>query len=228
MKNIVFTLVIFIVSVPSFAHISIITEPHFSNTYSQFEFAVPHGCQGFDTLRLEMTLPSALTRVRPLDSVFGSAIVQTNDQEEATKIIWTKSTELYESDSHAYTVALRAKTPDTPFVTLYFPVVQVCLDADQNEIQAAWVGMGGHDHGAESSELPAPSALLNPPRKLGWNNYYIDQHLHDLSIFNDAEIVWMENSAYSSSDHTMQLILEDENVQLLEMIHPGSEIWVKY
>lgn len=228
MKKTLFSLAILVFSIPAFAHISIVSTPHFSNAYSQFDFAVPHGCEGFDTLRLEMTLPGGLTGVRPLDSVFGDATVETNDQNEPTKITWTKSYDLYGSDSHAYTVSLRAKTPDTPFVTLYFPIVQVCLDADQNEIQSAWVGMGGHDHGSSSEELPAPSVLLNPPRKLGWNNYFIDQHLHDLSIFDDAEIVWMGNSAYSSNDNTMELILADESTSLLEMIHPGSEIWVKY
>ena len=210
------------------AHVSI-TNKLYANSYSQIELAVPHGCEGFDTVKVEVTIPDGFTGVRPLNSVFGPATVELDQEDAIFKIVWTTNkTEPYAIDSHAYSLAFRAKTPDAVFSTLYFPTVQTCEDQDGNIFTSEWIGTQGHDHSDASGVLPSPSALLYPKVTPGWSQFLINEHLHDLSIFSDAEIVWLDSAAYSANPHTVQLIQEDSEASTLSEIHPGSMIWVKY
>jgi len=56
----------------------------------------------------------------------------------------------------------------------------------------------------------------------------VDQHVHDLTVFKDAAIVWAGTAAYSPNAHIMGLIQQEPDTQVLDAIHPGTEIWVKY
>lgn len=210
------------------AHVTV-TNKIYSNSYTQVEMAVPHGCEGYDTVKVEVTLPEGLVgTLRPLDSLFGTATVEVNEEGVAQKIIWTATKPLYRSDSHSYDIAFRTKTPDATFQTLFFPTIQTCEDSDGNTYTTEWVGTDvGHDN-HDSEVKPAPKAVLFPKVSPGWHKFDITDHLHDLSIFNDAEIVWMDKAAYSGNAHTMQMIEEDAEASVLDAIHPGSTIWVKY
>jgi hypothetical protein len=52
--------------------------------------------------------------------------------------------------------------------------------------------------------------------------------IDDLSIFNDAQIVWSGDDAYSGNPNTAELIEAEDDVDTLESIAAGAEIWVKY
>lgn len=210
------------------AHVSV-TNKLYSNSYSQIEMTIPHGCDGFDTVKLEVTLPSGLPGVRPLDSEFGLATTEVDEEGNVTKITWKAKKTLYESDSHAYSIAFRTKTPDAVFSTLYFPTVQTCLSPEGDELTSEWVGINsGHDHEAESEVLPAPYAVLYPKVAPGWHQFTATDHLHDMGIFNDAEIVWKGDEAYSANAHTMTMIEDDATATVLSEIHPAETFWVKY
>lgn len=214
----------------TFAHVNITSETAYAGSHYETEFAIPHGCEGSDTLQVELSLPANFTGIRAIDSTFGPATLEKDSDGNILKIVWMKSeNDLHASDSHAYNFAFRSTLPDTPFVTYYFPTIQTCKTQDGVELKNEWVGTGGHDHSnTDSNTLPAPSMMVYPKRFPGWNKYAVDQHVHDLTVFADAEIVWMGDSAYSANPETMALIEADDSVSTLVEIHPGSEIWVKY
>ncbi|MCE9672058.1 DUF1775 domain-containing protein [Myxococcus stipitatus] len=216
------------------AHIAA-SGPAYVNTTADIQFTVGHGCSGSDTYRLKVSIPETLTGVRPLDSVFGKATVEKDANGTVTAIIWTRAStaDVLPSDTHAHRVGLRARLPDAPFTTLYFPTTQTCIDATGKELTVDWVGTSsGHDHGTDSgtpdAPEPAPALFLLPARKPGWNKYTVNEHVHDLSVFDDALIVWSGNKAYSANPVTQGLIAEEKDAAALTEIHPGTEIWVKY
>lgn len=225
------------------AHVSILSGPHFESSYSEFKLVIPHGCKGvniageehsFDTDRIEVMIDKGygLTGLRPINSEYGKAVITETDTHMI--LTWAKSDAAYASDSHAYNVLFRAKTAATPFTMLYFPSTQFCTTDTGEQIKAEWVGMGTHEHDSamttDMAVKPAPKTYLYPKRLPGWNLYATDQHVHDLTVFNDAQIVWTQDKtkAWSANAEVMKMIVEDENVSVLEEIHPGFEIWVKY
>ena len=76
--------------------------------------------------------------------------------------------------------------------------------------------------------LPAPAIVILPPRFPGWNKFTAPAEIADLSVFNDAEIVWVGEAAYSSNPATAALIEAEDGVTVLESIPADAEIWVKY
>jgi len=223
-----FTAAIF--SIPAaFAHVSVTTAPVFAKKSAKIVLSVPHGCEGADTSKIEVTVPAELTSVRPYPGEFGAVAIESN-AETVTKLTWTKSdADIQPGDTHAYEVALRATLPDAPFTTVYLPTVQYCRDAEGNETSEAWTAIGGeHDHNNPAAENPAPSAFVYPVRAPGWNKYTVNQHVHDFAVFKDAEIVWAGTAAYSPNVEIQALISAEEGVTVLDAIHPGTDIWVKY
>ncbi len=211
------------------AHVSVTSGTAYAGSYYQVDLAVPHGCDGADTESIEVEIPASLSGVRPVFAFTGdsSAVsIEKDGSGAVTKLTYTRSNDAGE-DSNAYSISFRGKLADVPFTTLYFPTTQTCFGG----AVSAWVGTGGHDHhgsSAESSELPAPSMMVYPTRHPGWNEYTAQDHLHDMSIFNDAEIVWKGSAAYSPNTATMEMIEADENSSVLEQIHPDESFWVKY
>jgi hypothetical protein len=67
-----------------------------------------------------------------------------------------------------------------------------------------------------------------PPRMPGWNKYVAPKAITDLSVFDDAQIVWVDDAAYSANEATAALIADEEGVSKLEKIPAKAEIWVKY
>lgn len=197
---------------------------------------VPHGCgddagNHFDTQRVETTIPTDFVSVLPVDATFGKATVIKNETGAVTKIVWAKTeAEVLPADDHFYKLTFRGKLPDKPFTKIAFPTVQHCIGTNGVALTSEWTATedGEHDHNAPNAENPAPTLFIYPARSPGWNKYTVNEHVHDLSVFADAEIVWAGTAAYSANAITLDLIKADTSVTVLDAIHPGTEIWVKY
>jgi uncharacterized protein YcnI len=223
------------------AHVNITgaTGPAIGGQTAELVVNVPHGCGveadgmsvEYDTIAIELQIPAEVTSVRAMDSEFGKATFEKNAEGKITKVIWTRDVDAnppQDGLDYFYKLGLRVGLPNTPFKKLFFPTVQKCA----NDTQVAWVATDGdHDHGGghgSAGDQPAPSVFLWPARSPGWNKYTVTEHVHDLTVFKDAEIVWSGNQAYSFNPETLKLIQAEQGVQVLEQIHPGTEIWVKY
>jgi uncharacterized protein YcnI len=230
------------------AHVGIANAPLISGKTQEIILSVPHGCSemvgdnsvAYDTLRIEVDIPTTLTGLRPLDNVFGNASIVRDDNGAIIKVIWAKdSSNNKGADSHHYNFSLRAKIAAPAFTTVYLPTTQYCMNADGDEITAAWTATnsahGSHKVSAADATTsaqvtanPAPSFLAYPARVKGWNKYTAPDHLHDMSIFNDAEIMWKGEAAYSANPNTTALIKTDNSTTELSEIHPDEIFWVKY
>ncbi|MBU8895651.1 hypothetical protein DRW03_20170 [Corallococcus sp. H22C18031201] len=219
------------------AHVSVTGPgPAVAGASFDADFTLSHGCSGADTFRVRIAIPEGVTSVRPMDSVFGKAVVEKDAATgNVTAVTWTKaSADVLAADTQLYRFTLRAKMPGKPFTTLYFPTTQTCRAADGTESTVEWVGTsGGHDHeggdaGTTPAAEPAPSLFLVPSRLPGWNKYTVTEHVHDLTVFKDALIVWSGTAAYSFNPVTQAQIEQEPGVQPLAEIHPGTDIWVKY
>ncbi|QRK04985.1 YcnI family protein [Archangium violaceum] len=219
------------------AHISVgAPGPAVAGSTQELTFNVGHGCDGADTFRIEVRIPEGVTSVRPLNSEFGKAVVSKDAATNTiTSVTWTKpsSADVLPADTHFYKLTLRARLPDQAFTTLFFPTIQHCRAADGTESTVEWIATTtDHNHGqnagTEPAENPAPALFIVPARTPGWNKYTVDQHVHDMSVFKDAQIVWAGSEAYSPSTYILSLIEKEPNTRVLQAIHPGTEIWVKY
>lgn len=187
-------------------------------------FNVGHGCSGSDTVAVEVKIPAEVTTVRGVPSFFGYADVKTDDSGAVTSVVWTKDTARM-ADDQFYQLQLRIKVPDMPFTTLYFEAVQHCRDKDGNDLDPVdWVGQDESD----SSVEPAPALHILPPTQPGWNKITAATDVADLSVFDNAQIVWVGDSAYSSNPTTKDLIAAENGVSTLDSIRKDDEIWVKY
>ncbi|MGB3621085.1 MAG: DUF1775 domain-containing protein, partial [Ketobacter sp.] len=221
-----------ILSGSALSHVGVASGPAFAGDRTIVDLSVPHGCDGMDTLRVEVDIPEQFTSVQPIDNVFGPATFETNSEGGISKIIWTKPVEnALAADDHYYKLSFRATLPDAPFTVAALPTTQYCQTPDGNETFVSWDELpaeGGHDHHAAGSH-PAPTLMIFPQRFPGWNQYVAPDHLHDMSIFDDAEIVWKNDvEAYSANPVTLQMIESDADVSVLGQIHPGETFWVKY
>ncbi|MET0402574.1 MAG: DUF1775 domain-containing protein, partial [Cystobacter sp.] len=219
-------LAVFLLCQAAEAHIGLSSSaPPIAATTRELSFEVGHGCDGLDTFSIEVRIPEGVGGVRPVDSVFGKAVVIRNDAGRVTAVKWTKpAVEVLLEDTQFYKLTLRAALPNAPFTALYFPTLQTCRSPDGTEKVQEWVGTSsGHGHGlAEgSTQLPAPSLYVLPPRSPGWNKYTVTQHVHDMGFFADAQIVWAGSAAYSPSAYITSLIAEEPQAQVLLQIHPG-------
>ncbi len=225
--------------VSALAHVSVVSAPVFANQSGIVELAIPHGCTvgeaHLDTVRIEITVPASLTSLRPVYGEMGNVSISTvtEDSGAVTKLVWNKpaTTELA-TDTHYYSVKFRAKMPDAPFTRIALPTVQTCLNGVE-EVTVSWdqVSTPGHDHNSSTTDTnPAPLLTVYPQRFPGWNQYttVADQHLHDMSIFKDAEIVWWNEAAYSPNPTIQALIEADDTVTNLSEIHDNATFWVKY
>lgn len=191
-------------------------------------FGVGHGCEGNDTVSISVAIPvEDVTQVRamPGPGAFGDAVLEKNDDGLITRVTWTKP-EALEGDDRYYQFGLRIAVPEVPFKTLFFPTTQVCKTVDGEEITVEWAAEST-GHGEEGPE-PAPSITTMPARTPGWNKYEAEDAIHDLSIFDDALIVWADDAAYSGNSETVKQIEAEEGVELLTEIEAGAAIWVKY
>jgi uncharacterized protein YcnI len=202
------------------AHVDL-EELGFAGERQILDFTVGHGCSGSDTVSLEVRLPAEITSVRALPWAFGNADVLTNDADIPVAVVWTKPAARM-ADDQFYTVSMRVTVPDTPFQTLYFPAVQTCRSASGEETEVEWIGLPG------DPEEPAPALRIVPVRHPGWNRFMPTAPITDLTLFEDAEIVWQGDAAFSSNPATMELIATEPGVTVLAAIAAGTDVWVKF
>jgi uncharacterized protein YcnI len=210
------------------AHVSL-AGPGFAGQTQILTFSIGHGCEGADTSRLEVAIPKEVTSVRAMPNVFGEAEVKTDDAGAALAVVWTKPS-VRPKDDQFYQLAIRAKLPDAPFTTIYFPAKQTCRAADGTETVVDWAATPEQVAAAKMGEEPepAPSISVLPVRLPGWNKYTAKSTIADLKVFNDAQIVWVGDAAYSGNPATQELIKSEAGVTQLTEIKADAEIWVKY
>lgn len=221
------------------AHVSVATGTATANSSQLITLNVPHGCEGFDTNMVEVNLPTSFKLTRPIDSTFGKAVThkETLDEpfelygktytEDVRTLAWNKAAEdVLESDTHLYQFSFRSKIPNTPFKKYYLPTIQSCTTDDESTIKSEWTFKGKTEHG--SSDKPAPALWVIPAYSPGWNEYTVEEEISDLSVFDNAYIVWSGNQAYSGNPVTLKQIEATEDVELLQSIPANTTIWVKY
>lgn len=210
------------------AHVSV-AGPGYAGKNQVLNFGIGHGCEGADTVSLEITIPSDVTSVRAVPNVFGEVEVKTDDTGAVTSVVWTKNT-ARAADELYYTMSIRARMPEAPFTTLLFPARQTCRTAEEQEIVVDWAATPEEVAAAKEGEEPepAPALTLLPAHSPGWNKFDAAKDISDLSVFDDAEIVWVGDAAYSSNPTTTELIEDEDDVDVLTKIESGAEIWVKY
>jgi len=209
------------------AHITIASGPAFANTSQEVTFGVGHGCDGVDTAKVQVEVPTGVTSVRPETSDFGQTDVETDAAGTVVSVTWTKpKASVLDADTQYYKLVVRLKAPDQAFSKLYFPAHQTCRAPDGTETVVDWVGM---DEPAGSTVEPSPELYILPARFPGWNKFTVANGIDDLKgFFSDAQIVWSGNNAFSVNPATTDLIGSTNGVSALTSIAQGDVIWVKY
>lgn len=202
-----------------------------ANTTQVITFGVGHGCEGADTYGIRVEIPSTVTSVRVLPNAFGRATVQTNAAGAVTSVTWQKAdADVAPGDSFYYALQIRARLPDAPFTTVYFPTRQTCRTAGGMTTTVDWVGTSSTpapDGGAAPE--PAPSLTLLPARQPGWNRYTVPAAVSNLAtFFGDAQSVWRATSAWSPNANTTALILSTPGVTPLDALRAMDQVWVRY
>jgi uncharacterized protein YcnI len=212
----------------AWGHVSV-SGPGYAGKSAILTFGVGHGCEGFDTNTIDVSIPPEITSLRGVTSpAFGDPTMVKDDAEIITNVVWTK-TDSRDADDMYYPLAIRTTLPNTPFVTLYFPAHQVCMGEGGEELVTDWAALPGAEPLEDGSEPPpAPALTIMPPRTPGWNKYVVPVEITSLSIFNDALIVWNGDAAYSANAETAALIEAEEGVTTLTSIAADDTIWVKY
>ena len=223
-------------SSPALAHPSLPagTSAVANSTY-EANFGVGHGCAGTDTQSIRVIIPAGVTSVRPVDNVFGPAVVEKDAAGLVTAVSWTRATPVQPADTHFYRLLMRVKLPNTPFTKVWFKVTQTCRAADGSSSVVQWDSTDEEPstHRADAGVSGEPDnaaswVFLVRKRKPGWNRYAVTQRIRDLSVFDDATIVWAGTAAYSSNEDTKALITSEPGTTLLTEIPAGTELWVKY
>ena len=197
----------------AFAHVSV-SGPAFAGKSALLTFGIGHGCEGTDTVKLEVTIPKEVTGVRGVPAVFGDVEVKLNDAMEVTSVVWTKTAAARAADDAYYQVQLRATMPDAPFTTLLFPAKQTCRAADGTETVVDWAASAEEIAAVKDGGVapePAPALIVLPVRAPGWTKFEAKSAISDLSIFSDAEIVWVGDAAYSSNPATAAACGDDDD-----------------
>lgn len=213
----------------AFAHVSV-SGPGYANQNALLTFGVGHGCEGADTYSIEVTIPKEVTSVRAMPNAFGDAVVTADDAGVVSSVKWTKAGKIHEKDDQYYSLQMRVKLPDAPFTTVLFPTKQVCKKADNTELVTDWKATPEEVAAAKMGEEPEPAPALTilPVRFTGWNKFTAKSKIENLAIFDDAQIVWVKDAAYSKNPVTAEQIKSEDGVTVLTAIEANAEIWVKY
>jgi uncharacterized protein YcnI len=128
---------------------------------------VPHGCEGKPTTTLRIKLPEGVIAVKPqpkpgwsLEKVKGAYAKSydyhgTPTSEGVTEVIWSGGS-LADDEYDEFTLRVFL-TPDLKAgETLYFPVVQECVDGSAER----WIETPAAGQSADDLELPAPGLKL--------------------------------------------------------------------
>jgi uncharacterized protein YcnI len=208
------------------AHVSVASGYGFANTSQEITFGVGHGCSGSDTYSVRIEIPAGVTSVRAETSDFGRATVEKDAAQNVVAVHWQKAdADVVDSDANYYKLVLRLKVPNAPFTTITFPTHQTCRMPDGGLTTVDWVAVGETDGGAE----PAPQLKIVPAHRTGWNKLTVPVAVSALgTYFDDAQIVWKGNQAFSANPATAELIQGTSGVEALTALAAGDEVWVKY
>lgn len=205
---------------PAYAHVSA-AGPVFAGSQQVLTFSVGHGCAGADTVGISVAIPPAVTSLRAVPSSFGEPVITTSSAALPLAVAWRKLDARAADDAY-YQMQLRIRVPNAPFTKLYFKVTQTCRDSMGIESIVEWEALPGEE-GEE-----AASVWILPARKPGWNKFTVPVEMTDLTAFDDAEIVWLGDAAYSGNPSIKELITAEPGVTELATVPAASEIWVKY
>jgi periplasmic copper chaperone A len=213
----------------AYAHVSISSGPGYAGQNQIVTFSVGHGCEGADTQSIEVSIPKEVTGLRALPSTFGGTLeVKKDDAGAVTSVVWRKP-DVRAADDLYYEMRLRFKVPDAPFSSVFFSIRQTCRTSGGEERVVDWNGLPGDEPAADGEEAePAAELRVLPARKPGWNKFTVKDKLEDLTVFDDAQIVWSGEAAYSSNEETKKQIAAESDVDELTSIEAGATIWVKY
>lgn len=210
------------------AHVGVISGPVFAGSNAVVTLSVGHGCQGADTVQIEATLPVEVVTVRGAPSFMGDPELIADDTGIVRTLAWKKANARAQDDFY-YQVTFRIAVPDMPFTRLYFPIRQTCRTSGGEERVTEWAAIPTPgEMTSENAPPPAAELVILPARKPGWNKYKVAKSISDLSIFDDAQIVWAGDAAYSSNEATAALIEAEDGVEKLTEIKASTDIWVKY
>jgi uncharacterized protein YcnI len=209
------------VAAPAAAHVGISSGPAAANKSSKITFAVGHGCEGLDTMRVTVDIPAGITSLRALPAAGLGAPTLAKTDDVVTAVTWEKAAaDIRDADDAYYELTFRARIPDAAFSKVAFVVHQFCLDAEGAEVQVDWAG-------EDAAQL-----VIVPSRLPGWNKYTLGAPVAeaDVPIFlGDAQIVWKGTAAYSPNPNIMALISSTPGVTALTGdLAAGDELWVKY
>jgi uncharacterized protein YcnI len=215
------------------AHVGASSATPYANTNAELVFSVGHGCEGLDTYSVKIMIPAGVTGLRVMDNgVFASATIQ-KEGDVVKSVTFTKAqSDVRAEDDGYYKLVVRARLPDKPFNTLYFPAYQVCKSQDGATTKSTdWIAETQNE--SEMGPEPAPALFVLPARNAGWNKYTVPAGVsldakQIAAVFKDALIVWSGDAAYSANANTAAQIAAEDGVTKLEKIAAGDELWVKY
>jgi periplasmic copper chaperone A len=211
------------------AHVSIPSGPANVGSSNVVTFGVGHGCEGADTISIEVSLPAEITSARTVPSPeFGQGEVVLDETGAPIALLWTKDT-ILPGDTAYYMLQARLGSSAVAFTTLYLPVTQTCEAADGTQYVTEWSALPGAPLLEDGSEPPpAPGLSFLPKRYPGWNKWTATAEITSMALFAEAEIVWAGTAAYSANPTTAELIAAEPGVTVLASIPAGTEFWAKY
>lgn len=229
MRRIPFLLLSLFVPALAIAHISGNSTPLVANSTQEIVLGVGHGCEGADTSYVRTVIPAGVTGVRAMTSDFGRATVEKDPAGNAVAVNWVRDdADLIPEDTNFYKLVIRARTPNTPFTTLFFPTEQRCKLSDGGVAISLWTDTSGMPVDAGAPEA-APQVVLVPAHKTGWNQLTVPVAVTNPALyFSDAQIVWKGNAAYSPNASVNALISTTPGVTGLTALEANDQIWVKY
>lgn len=211
------------------AHIGGNPTPIFANSTQEVTLSVGHGCEGADTSYIRTVIPAGVTNVRAMTSDFGRATVEKDMTGNAIAVNWVRAdADLIPEDTNYYRLVIRARMPNTPFTTVFFPTEQRCKLDDGGVAISLWTDTSGMPVDAGAPEA-APSVVLVPAHKNGWHQITVPVAVTNMAVyFSDAQIVWRGNQAYSPVSSVNALISTTPGVTGLTALAANDQIWVKY
>jgi uncharacterized protein YcnI len=149
------------------AHVTLEVQQAAAGSFYKATFRVPHGCAGSPTVRLRIRIPDGVTGVKPQPKPgWEVATVKEKLDKPISGDHGAQLTEIVREvswsggrlpDDYFDEFAMQVKLPETPNVTLHFPVVQEC-DKGTNR----WIEIPEPGKKASDYREPAPSLRLVP------------------------------------------------------------------
>jgi periplasmic copper chaperone A len=151
----------------AWAHVTAQPNEAAADSYFLAAFSVPHGCDGSATVALRMKIPDGVTSVKPQMKAGWEVGIKTRKldkpaaaghgapvDETVDQVAWRGGPL---PDNLFDTFGLIMKFPDAPGQTLYFPVIQECVQGVHR-----WIEIPTGQQTWEGLREPAPFLRLKP------------------------------------------------------------------